>query len=729
MGLAYARSSPDALFDRAVEQLGSVSREESIKAFEVILSQNGAYAPAYNELAKLYLEDYSVDGRQRAEQTIQKAIQLDRKNPQYQLTLGKILWSQGFREKAFDQYKKIIDKHSKNTQALDGAGMFLVYDFLAMKDEPKSRDRDFSGFTKKVKKEAAKILLKSIELDGKTQTPYYLLGMLYFEDQRFDAFDGLMTDLRTQYPTDKNALLFRGLAQYQLGRFNEASQYYDQALELMSAEERDLMESIDLIAPETDDSIPRLNLSQNGSQAGELSTRDKFWKQQDPLYLSDFNERKLEHFGRMAYANLRFRRFSEAMEGWQTDMGKTWIKFGKHRHRRSSRVALGETWFYETFKISFRGNGSDIWSFGGGTGSRNIDMRLPKEASAFRDSNAVKFAMRQASFDDIPASRLEETSDRVFKKTEQRFVDPYLNRKHTLPYMIAAFQEADSVRVELSYMIPRDLLKQDPQSGEVSFWDGLFLFDDGWKETYANRKPASFAMPPVKTSHNSAEQHRNNHLLVWRSLHVPKGKYHLAVELLDQTSGAIGVARDSAQFLFEDNTFHLSDLLVASNIQGKNGFPERREDLVITPNPVRTFSSSESIFIYLELYDLKQDEFGRTKYEISYSISKPEVDVISPELFASQKVVDMLGETEIDVSGIAKLHHTEAEGLKIKKSEGEDVMRTVAAEYEGNKENDFTYLQIDMNPIPAGIYQLTVVAKDTRTDSTDTRAIYFKVAE
>ena len=118
----------------------------------------------------------------------------------------------------------------------------------------------------------------------------------------------------------------------------------------------------------------------------QLLEREMFWKSQDPLYLSDFNERKMEHFGRMAYSNLRFRRFSDNVEGWQTDMGKTYIKFGRYRRRISGYGSCGktanliETWFYETFKIVYCGDGADRWSFGGGYEVGGVSM-IPDTSS------------------------------------------------------------------------------------------------------------------------------------------------------------------------------------------------------------------------------------------------------------------------------------------------------------------------------------------------------------
>ncbi len=784
----------DSLFHMAEQQVGHVNRAESIVAFEEIISKDRNYAPAYNELAKLHLLDHTINGRQRAMRMIQQAIASDPDNIEYRLTRGKILWHQGFRSRALNQFKDVTEKHPNNTDVFNSIGMFWVYDFLSQKDRRaplkemymgfeiidfkimamRPRIKDFKTFAQESKQEAVQVLRKSIELDATNQQSYYLLGILYFEDENWYAFHALMQDLYAQYPDDKNALLFCGFAAYQIGEFNESHEYYQRALDLMSVEERELLESIDLLVSEED------HASRDTTQMiDELLEREMFWKRQDPLYLSDFNERKMAHFGRMAYANLRFRQFSDDVEGWQTDMGKTYIKFGRYRHRVTTYkgtwdseevpdAAMVEFWYYENFQFKFCGTTDDIWNFCGGSWISGGASQVPavktsaftvEKLAAYADTAGVRpYAMRRKRLASFAPRTLTEASNHIFRKIVQRFIDPYLNRKYTLPYQIAAFEERDSMRVELSYMIPKDRLTENPETGQVRFWDGVFFFDQQWNDMYNDRKSRTLILPSQKPAQSAAAQHRNDHLLISRTVSLRQDSYHFSVELLDQTSGLIGVARDEKPFVYNQD-FRLSDLLVGSDIQARNALPESRDDLLITPNPVCTFSPSEPVFIYLELYDLQRDDFGSTQYEISYTIGKPEVDTLSPTLFASQSLISTMGKTEIDLrngqtdySGDSEegssafpdslmlgemkvytsggqVHHIPAEDLKIKRSRQGDLTRTVTANYEGNRENDFTYLQIDVNQVPAGIYQLTVLAKDKQTDQTDRKYVYFRVVE
>ena len=133
-GLSRGETTIDALFQNAIEQVGVVSHRESIKALEEIISKDKKYAPAYNELAKLHLLDHSVNSRQRAMRMVKQAIATAPDNVEYRLTRGKILWHQGFRSRALNQFKDVIEKHPNNTDVLNGLGMFWVYDFLAQKD-------------------------------------------------------------------------------------------------------------------------------------------------------------------------------------------------------------------------------------------------------------------------------------------------------------------------------------------------------------------------------------------------------------------------------------------------------------------------------------------------------------------------------------------------------------------------------------------------------------------
>ena len=179
-----SRGAPtiDSLFHAAEQQVGKVSLKESIAAFRAILSRDDAYAPAYNALANLYLQANTVNDRQRAMRMIQQAIAIDPANVEYRLTRRKIWWAQGFQSRALNQYENVSEKHPDNTEALNSAGMYWIYDFLAQTDRRSQyHSKDFKIFAQEVKREAEKTLRKSIQLDAMWSCPASVesLGLVY----------------------------------------------------------------------------------------------------------------------------------------------------------------------------------------------------------------------------------------------------------------------------------------------------------------------------------------------------------------------------------------------------------------------------------------------------------------------------------------------------------------------------------------------------------------------
>ena len=76
---------------------------------------------------------------------------------------------------------------------------------------------------------------------------------------------------------------------------------------------------------------------------------NEFWEIRNPLRGSERNPYKEEHYKRIEYANETFGR-ETATPGWKTDMGRTYILFGKPRSRAPykgyGQIYPLELWFY-----------------------------------------------------------------------------------------------------------------------------------------------------------------------------------------------------------------------------------------------------------------------------------------------------------------------------------------------------------------------------------------------
>ena len=114
-----------------------------------------------------------------------------------------------------------------------------------------------------------------------------------------------------------------------------------------------------------------------------------------------------------------------------------------------------------------------------------------------------------------------------------------------------------------------------------------------------------------------------------------QGTYNIVVEVGDRNSGSIGTFRTERLFSVSESRLDMSDLLLAKKIELVKPFPESRMDLRIAPNPLRAYRTGESASVYLEIYNLKKDEFGRTQYQISYTISVPDQQEVNPAMFGA----------------------------------------------------------------------------------------------
>jgi len=258
----------------------------------------------------------------------------------------------------------------------------------------------------------------------------------------------------------------------------------------------------------------------------------------------------------------------------------------------------------------------------------------------------------------------------------------------------------------------------------------------------------------------------------------------MVVETWSSKTRAIGTVRHPHQFAFEQNTFAASDLLLANRIQTHTPFPESREDLRITPNPMRTYYRHNPVFIYLEIYNLKRDNFGQTHYEITYQLQPPKEKEIDPALFVAIDLSKKQGKVEIETFNNVQeesqnSRNTFRDGgeenneppddtrerqngntaLPLPKEQstptqpttyqvkyvlpksklndnfsklaqnGVGIARAITAEYEGNTEHDFTFLQIDVAQVPVGIHQLILTIKDLQNQKSVRKKTLFRVIE
>ena len=604
-----------------------------------------------------------------------------------------------------------------------------------------------------------KFLNQSIEANPELRGAYNLLGLLHVEAGQPEALILLFKRLLDYAPEDKDAFMFCGLGYHMLGEMDVAYNYYQRALVRMSSEERSILESVEIIASDEEQERMARAIT-HGHVAGEDTTNnqlDRFWIRQDPLFITQYNERKMEHYGRVAYANLRFARPFKDVEGWQTDPGKAFIKFGRYI-KRDVFVAT-KVWIYGKFRIWYEnGDGLDAWRFARGSDSGKNARESTEDYLVCFGRDIYTITRMRLDLGDYysGSSRMGRLagvrphSRQVFHDTPQHYIDPYRHLKYLMPRQVAAFQERDSIRVEFAYAIPRERVLISDPDGFLNLQDGVFIFNENWDDVYRKKKEVTMKLPVFRTGAvTKADSLRRDHVVSFRTLRVAPRKHRLVVEVRDLGTGSIGTFREFREFRTTDSLLTMSDLLLASVIEPISAFPEGREDLRVTPNPLHTYGRSEPVFIYLEIYNFRKDRFGRTKYRISYRLTQPEAQEIKPERFAASGAPGAGATMEIQTIVQDGLHIRQggrpsvnyrvkyilpernkiSEEIKAASRLRKGAETTVTAQYQGIQKDDFTFLQIDATNAPVGFHKLVVTVKDLYTGQTAERYVVFRVVE
>ncbi len=119
--------------------------------------------------------------------------------------------------------------------------------------------------------------------------------------------------------------------------------------ELMAEEIKRFKQDVIYIATPSE-----LNIFDQLNFVGKQNYIADFWKRKDPDPATPENEFKTEHYRRIAYANYHFSRTSDSNDGWNSDMGRVYIKYGEpseiERHPSTRGEKPWEKWNYNELK-------------------------------------------------------------------------------------------------------------------------------------------------------------------------------------------------------------------------------------------------------------------------------------------------------------------------------------------------------------------------------------------
>ena len=669
--LAYAS------YQEGVKYYNDDDEDTALKKFREAVKYDRKLAKAYEYIALILMDQGTVHSRFMATTELDKALKLDWHNPEFRFTNAKLYLKKDMDGAAMREFEKVVKYDPDNYMAYYQMGLIkekVVMRYRDMIDADEGGVIYFRKFAEKDKDKTIYYYNKARAINPRFMDVYYRLGLLYYEFGEINEMIDLLSAAVRINPDDINCHLFLGFAFHNDQQYANAERHYEHAMELMPDDQRRLFESIEnIITPA--EKLDYDEMQQDGRRAMEHA----YWKRNDPLFLTEFNERRLEHYSRIAYVNLRYSKPDKKIEGWKTDQGKVYVRYGKPQMMYRTRPEIGD--FSAINSFSPLKTSKDVWIYD--------DFEFVFDDQFL--SNRYDFA-----WGDSPENDYRSVYELLIEKTPESHRYLPDNKILEIATDLTEFKgKGDSSALEISYAVHADslYLSRNEDQWESRLNKGMFVFDSQWNEIHSRRNEVVFPENDI------IDIGASRYFIASDAVSLEPGIYHLAFELFDTESGRRGSVRKEVELrTHAPDSLALSDILLARSIEADStAYTFLREDLDIVPNPLKRFTSGEPVYIYYEIYNLAQDASGMSRFRIEYTLGDGDDD--GPGLF---------------VRFLSKLNIVDIRG---------DVTTTLV--YEGNSSCEFLYQKIDLPDDLDGDVALTVQITDLQSGESVSRKSEF----
>ena len=156
--------------------------------------------------------------------------------------------------------------------------------------------------------------------DPLRRSVYTQLMQIYFEKEDWKEALDLSKNMYGFFPEDEMTWLYLGATQFYMKDYENAARSFETAKKYLKPELIEAFDDISLLLRKND--LPKY-------QADKEGYRQRFWNAQNPRFLTTYNERNLEHYARITYADLITAAPKVEKRGWETVRGQVIIRYGK----------------------------------------------------------------------------------------------------------------------------------------------------------------------------------------------------------------------------------------------------------------------------------------------------------------------------------------------------------------------------------------------------------------
>ncbi|MBN2366966.1 MAG: GWxTD domain-containing protein, partial [Calditrichaeota bacterium] len=522
------------------------------------------------------LQDNDLNKRRIAGKLIQKNVPRLRNDPFSDFAMGILYKKQNNHSHAKKYFERAIGKNDRMIAALIELGeyhfreMLKYYNRYTDTEIPMSyRDYALEDYDY-----AVSYLRRVLRYDPKNKEAAYLLGNLYYEQNEMVYMKQLFQDMLQYYPRDRNLNLFLGLVCLRNREYLEASQYFGNALAVMNDEEKDGFFNPEYLRRDRKDNSHDTLIAH-------------FWSQRDPMFLTGENERLLEHFGRYAYANLRFSVPKLEVEGWKTDRGKTYIRYGRPsyivEYGKSMELFQGlyppmQIWVYPEFQLAFS---DEFWN-----GLFQFTQPGLNTKSMFKERTIINYSL---------------VAEDVFRTVPEKFDFSLPGGVFETSYQIKFFKSQEKTEAMLAFSLPVEETLYYPRQ---KFQAGLFLLNSE-KLPFVRFKEDFDLNLERDSSRIIADQ-----LVKSLSFRHTDGTFQYSFEIMNNTLEKNFIDRQKMSIpAYGSDTLMISDIVLADEILPQADSSQiiscyTRNGLNILPNISQYFMQNDTLLVYFELYNL-----------------------------------------------------------------------------------------------------------------------------
>ncbi len=586
--------------------LESADYREAARWFEEALEYNPDHADAHFGMALVYGSNSQMHDERRASRELERALRIHPDNPRYleaQLAALRRTMPEASAFSATDTRRptlasRLLRVDSTNALAHEELALnaFLEFDWRRQMARRQGgwnpdEERGTSGAANAARRRAEEHLIEALKSNPQRVETHRLRLRVAALARDDHALERAAYGLAATLPDNAAAPLYQGLVAYRKGETETAEEYFTVALDAMPrSERRDFQRIAHLLRDEEEELL----------SADSTAATEQFWRTRDPLLLSPENERRLEHYARLALADLLYADYRDGTRGWATPRGEVVVRYGVPDE-------------------SGRWMGADFSAKRFGTLERWVYAEQ-EENDGF--SLLFEDPFRNGDFDFMSSAAGEDDATRarsLFNTVPERFAYRPVGGLVDFAYSAIPFKgDAGQTTLVISAGIPLNPAVS-MTSAELSFnmKSGAFLLaPNGVPQSEVRRETERIRTNSVVQSNSGAM------LTEAFVVNAAPGTYTLAVEFEQPDSGRIGIEREAVVLPdYGASELSISGLLPAfqieegSQIEALSSGWIRRGDHLIRPAPRMEFATDEPIYLYVEAYGLALNS-GQANYEI-----------------------------------------------------------------------------------------------------------------